>query len=102
MCVVICRTKQCLLLAIGWSFSTNVFHRHLSRLTAIFIFVHAISYTVLDTIYGRCFEIQQKRQRTNHADPEPYHEEGLQVLWLKFGIIVSPELSQARLPELNC
>ncbi|PIG69066.1 hypothetical protein AARAC_008697 [Aspergillus arachidicola] len=54
----------------GWSFSTfNVFHRHLSRLTAIFAFVHAISYTVLDTIYG------------------PYYEEGLHVLWFKFGII---------------
>ncbi|KAB8267740.1 ferric reductase like transmembrane component-domain-containing protein [Aspergillus minisclerotigenes] len=56
--------------ATGWSFSTfNVFHRHLSRLTAIFAFVHAISYTVLDTIYG------------------PYYEEGLHVLWFKFGII---------------
>ncbi|KAJ1706521.1 hypothetical protein NYO67_11311 [Aspergillus flavus] len=56
--------------ATGWSLSTfNVFHRHLSRLTAIFAFVHAISYTVLDTIYG------------------PYYEEGLHVLWFKFGII---------------
>ncbi|KAE8367955.1 hypothetical protein BDV27DRAFT_142348 [Aspergillus caelatus] len=44
--------------ATGWSFNTfNAFHRHLSRLTAIFAFVHAISYTVLDTIYGRDFEI---------------------------------------------
>ncbi|KAE8145139.1 ferric reductase like transmembrane component-domain-containing protein [Aspergillus avenaceus] len=55
--------------ATGWSFRTfNVFHRHVSRLAAVCAFAHAISYTVLDTLYS------------------PYYEEGLRVMWFKFGI----------------